>query len=114
MKSPNKSVEPTGGSPYAQSQSNLSDSCLPLKLMVELITTRQEMKTLIILVTAALLVGCAARRGTADYTTVQSAICDLHHISMTTKRVDLDFGMRRDTWALELRQARRGSFPHAD
>ena len=60
------------------------------------------------------LVGCVSSRRVMDLTAKQSSTCEVHHVTMTTKRVGMTYGMKRDPWFLSLWQARSASFPHAD
>jgi len=67
-----------------------------------------------LLLVAVLIVGCVSSRRVIDLTVKQSSTCEVHHVAMTTKRVGMTFGMKRDRWSLSLWEARSASFPHAD
>jgi hypothetical protein len=65
----------------------------------------------VVAVVAAALVWWADVRSTLDLTKGGQATCEVHNVSMSTKRVDLTFGMRYDT---PMDTARPSLFPHAD
>lgn len=67
-----------------------------------------------LLLASVLIVGCTSSRRVMDLTVKQSSTCEVHHIAMTTKRVGMTFGMKRDLWSMSLLEARSASFPHAD
>jgi hypothetical protein len=71
-----------------------------------------------IFVCAVLLVGCMSHpeypvrhAGYYDFTVGRSPTCEIHHLTMTPKLVDLEFGLRVPT---EMDRARPELFPHAD
>lgn len=63
-----------------------------------------------VLLAAVFLAGCRV----LDLTARQSATCEVHQVSMATRRVGMTFGMKADPWFLSFWAARRASFPHAD
>jgi hypothetical protein len=63
---------------------------------------------------AALFSGCVSELRIADQTKGRPAICDVHDVAMTQKRVEMTYGMKRDPWNLALWKARHDLFPHAD
>lgn len=67
-----------------------------------------------VMMSAMMLAGCLSGRRTEDHTVNASSTCKIHHVAMIPKRVGLTYGMKRDPWILELREARLGLFPHAD
>lgn len=60
------------------------------------------------------LTGCVSSRRVMDLTVKQSSTCEVHQVTMTTKRVGMTYGMKRDPWFLSLWEARSASFPHTD
>lgn len=67
-----------------------------------------------VLMSATMLAGCVSSRRIEDHTVNGSSTCEIHNVAMIPKRVEMTYGMKRDRWIQELREARLGLFPHAD
>jgi 2-hydroxy-3-keto-5-methylthiopentenyl-1-phosphate phosphatase len=67
-----------------------------------------------LMMAATTLAGCVSSRRIEDRTVNSSSTCEVHHVAMIPKRVEMTYGMKRDRWIHELREARLGLFPHAD
>ena len=67
-----------------------------------------------VMMSAAIFAGCVSSRRIEDHAANRSSTCEVHHIAMTQKRVEMTYGMRRDDWTMALRLARPDQFPHAD
>jgi hypothetical protein len=66
------------------------------------------------ILTAMVLSGCVSSSRIEDRTAGHLSRCEVHHLPMTVKLVEMTYGMRRDAWTLALRSARDRFFPHAD
>ena len=67
-----------------------------------------------VMMAATIFAGCVSNRRIEDHTVNGSSTCEIHNVAMIPKRVEMTYGMKRDPWIHELRQARLGLFPHAD
>ena len=74
----------------------------------------------LIFICVAMLAGCKSHSeyvapvrhdGFYDFTVSQPAICEIHHVAMSPKLVELEFGLRAPT---EMGRVRPQLFPHAD
>jgi hypothetical protein len=79
-----------------------------------------SMRTLLFIAFSVVVVGCSNRQppafpvgrsGVLDLATNGLALCELHHVTVSTQTVDLLFGMKAFT---PMDDARPRLFPHAD